>query len=337
MVSFPRLLVSLYGGLLRLYPRKFQQEFRKEMQGVFACSVKEALSTGILALLQVLFFEMLDFPVSLAIEHASQWRKEWSMKDTRHGIRPFRSAAMGALGLLFGFLIEMWGSQVLVHSIWWYKIDFGRLALLRDMLPGALTSALASALLGLLLCLSVSAGKRIILRACLFMAGLELVASLIGAAITRFTHYQIFFDQFLGGNWQLVALALETALIAMIDGLFTGAGLGFATGGWKSGGRFALKGLLAYGLAFAIWEIIYSLWIDSGWWIGATAHPMSLITFAIGGTVYSLWMWTGTNTYLVSVITFCICGILAGGILGWFWGRQSGHELLRFVEGGPVS
>jgi hypothetical protein len=337
MTLFVRMMVSMYGRLLRLYPRKFQQEFREEMQGVFACSVKEALSTGMLPFLQVLFFEMLDFPVSLAIEHASQWRKEWSMKDTPHSIRPFRSAAMGALGLLIGFLIEMWGSQVLVHSTWWYKLDFGRLSLLRDMLPAAITGALASALLGLLLSLSVSAGKRIILRACLFMAGLELVATLIGAAITRFTHYQIFFDQFLGGNWQLVALALETALIAMIDGLFTGAGLGLAAGGWKSGARFALKGMLAYGLAFAIWETIYSLWIDSGWWIGTTAHPMSLITFAIGGTVYSLWIWTGTSTYLVSVITFCICGILTGGILGWFWGRQSGPASLRVVEGGPVS
>jgi hypothetical protein len=337
MNLFPRLMVDLYGGLLRLYPRKFQQEFGEEMQGVFACSVKEALSTGMLALLQLLFFEMLDFPISLAIEHASQWRKEWSMKDTRHGLRPFRSAAMGALGLLIGFLVMIWGSQVLVRSIWWYKVDFGRLLPLRDMLPGALTSALASALLGLMLCLSVSAGKRIILRACLFMAGLELVASLIGAAITRFTHYQIFFDQFLGGNWQLVTLALETALIAMIDGLFTGAGLGLAAGGWRSGGRFALKGMLAYGLAFAIWETIYSLWIDSGWWIGTTAHPMSLITFAIGGTVYSLWMWTGTSTYLVSIITFSICGILAGGILGWLWGRESSYQSVRGHEGSPVS
>jgi hypothetical protein len=64
---------------------------------------------------------------------------------------------MGALGLLIGFLIVLWGSKVLVLSIWWYKLDFGIMAPLRDMIPGALTSALASALLGLLLCLFVSA------------------------------------------------------------------------------------------------------------------------------------------------------------------------------------
>ncbi len=336
MTFFARLAVGLYSGLLRLYPRKFQQEFGEEMQGVFASAVNQALRAGPRALLQLLFFEMLDFPVSLAIEYASQWRKVWSMKDTRHGIHPFRSAAMGALGLLIGFLIEMWGSQVLVHSTWWYRVDFGRLTLLRDMLPGALTSALASALLGLLLCLSVSASGRILLRACLLMAGLELVASLIGTAITRFTPYQKIFDQFLEGNGRIGAMALETALIAMIDGLFTGAGLGLATGGWKSGGRFALYGLLAYGFGFSIGGIIQQLWIDSGWWIGTTAHPVSVITFPIGGTVYSLWMLIGTSTYLVSVITIGISGILAGAILGWFWGRQGGSEPVGVVEGSPV-
>jgi hypothetical protein len=306
------------------------------VQGVFAYSVKEALSIGMLALLQVLFFEMLDFPVSLAIEHVSQWRKVWSMKDTRHAIRPFRSVAMGALGLLFGFLIILWGSKVLVLSIWWYKLDFGIMAPLRDMIPGALTSALASALLGLMLCLSVSASRRIILRACLLMAGLELVASLVGTTLVKFTHYQRFFDQFFEGNWQIVAISTETTLIAMIDGLFTGAGLGLAKGGWRSSGRFALYGLLAYGLAFALGGINQQLWIDSGWWIGTTAHPVSVITFAIGGTVYSLWMLIGTSTYLVSVITIGISGILAGGILGWFWGRKSGYESVRVVDGSPV-
>ena len=311
MTFFARLLVGIYGGLLRLYPGKFQEEFREEMQGSFASALKDALSTGTLALLQLLFFEMLDFPINLAIEHASQWRKVWSMKDTRLGILPFRSAAMGALGLLIGFLIAIWGSKLLVLSVWWYKLDFGILAPLRDMIPAALTSALASALLGLMLCLSVSAGKRILLRACLLMAGFELVASLVGTAITRFTSYQIFFDQFLEGNWRIVAIALETALIAMIDGLFTGAGLGLAAGGWKSGGRFALKGMLAYGLAFAIWGIISELWIASGRWIGITRDP-------------------------VYVITYCICGILAGGILGWLWGKENVAGSIRVVEGGSV-
>jgi hypothetical protein len=247
---------------------------------------------------------------------------------------------MGALGLLLGFLIVMWGSNYqlpLVFLKWWYKLDFGILVPLRDMLPGALTGALASALLGLMLCLSVSASARLTLRACLFMAGLELVASLIGTTIVKVTPYQRFFDQFLDGNGRIVAIALETALIAMVDGLFTGAGLGLAAGGWKSGWRFALYGMLAYGFGFAIGGIIQQLWIDSGWWIGTTAHPVSVITFAIGGTVYSLGMWIGNTTYPVFVITMGICGILAGAILGWLWGKQRGYKSVRVIEGSPVS
>jgi hypothetical protein len=313
MTFFPRLMVSIYNGLLRLYPRKFREEFRGEMQGVFVSAVKEAVRTGTRALLQLLFFEMLDFPINLAIEHFSQWRKVWSMKDIRHEIRPFRSAAMGALGLFIGLLIVLLGTKYLylVLPSWLFKPDFGILYTLRGMILSALTYALASALLGLMLCLSVSASSRITLRACFFMAGLEVVATLIGTAIVRFTPYQSFILSF-DGNWQDVTPALGTAFLAMIDGLFTGAGLGLAAGGWKFCWRFALNGMLAYFLGFAIGETIYSLWISSGWWIWGTTYP-------------------------VFVITFCICGILAGGILGWLWGKERVYKSIRVVEGNPGS
>jgi len=122
----------------------------------------------------------------------------------------------------------------------------------------------------------------------------------------------------------------------MIDGLFTGAGLGLAKGGWRSSGRFALYGCSPMALAFALGGINQQLWIDSGMVDRNDCHPVSVITFAIGGTVYSLWMLIGTSTYLVSVITIGISGILAGGILGWFWGRKSGYESVRVVDGSPV-
>ena len=312
MTFLPRLVVSVYGGLLRLYPRKFQEEFRGEMQGVFISAVKGAVRTGTLAFLQLLFFEMLDFPINLAIEHFSQWRKVWSMKDMRHEIRPFRSAAMGALGLLIGFLIVTLGSKYLFIPILWHKTEFGMLlSTLCGMIVSALPMALASALLGLMLCLSVSASVRTTLRACLLMAGLELVAAVIGTAILRFTPYQRFIQTF-EGYWLNVAFALGPAILAMIDGLFTGAGLGLATGGWKSCGRFALKGMLAYGLGFALGETIYQLWISSGLWIGNTPYP-------------------------IFVIVICICGILAGGILGWFWGKEKGNESVRVIESSPAN
>jgi len=90
------------------------------------------------------------------------------------------------------------------------------------------------------------------------------------------------------------------------------AGLGLAIGAWKSGWRFALYRMLAYGLGFPIVGTIQQLWIDSGWWIGITTYP-------------------------VSVITIGICGILACGILGWLWGKEGLYRSVRVVEGSPVN
>lgn len=237
------------------------------------------------------------------------------MKDMRYGIHPFRSAEMGALGLGIGQLIVLLGSKYVYLDFpkWWHQADLGILLnVLRDGIPSALTSALASALLGLMLCLSISVSRQIILRACFIMAGLGVVATLIGDVILRLTPYQSFFNPFYDGSWQNIAVALESSILAMINGLFTGAGLGLAIGGWKSCWHFALKGTLAYGLGFVIGGVIYQLWISSGWWIGNT-------------------------TYLVSIISLCICGILAGGILGWLWGKERGNESIRVVESNPVS
>ncbi len=296
MTFFPRLMVGIYGRLLRLYPRKFQEEFREEMQGVFVSAVKGAVRIGTLALLQLLFFEMLDFPVNLAIEHFSQWRKEWSMKDTRFDIRPFRSAAMGALGLLIGFLITYFGRWYLALPDWWYKVHIGiPFTKLFEWIPAGLNYGLAFALLGLMLCLSVSASVRITLRACFLLAGLGVVANLIGNIITPPLGNYIS-----ERNWQdsNVVLVLAVAALGMVEGLFTGAGLGLAAGGWKSCWRLALKGMLAYGVAFAIGTSIYQLWTSSSWLRGSTTHTVSLITAFIG---YAL----------------------AGGILGWFWGKAN--------------
>jgi uncharacterized membrane protein YjfL (UPF0719 family) len=289
-------MVGMYGGLLRLYPRKFQTEFREEMQVVFDSAVKDAVGVGTFSLLRLLFFELLDFPISLAIEHFSQWRKEWSMKDTRHGIRPFRSAEMGALGLFVGYLIVGLWRWHLILPRGWYNVHIGiPITFLVERIPSALNSALASALLGLMLCLSVSASKRVTVRTCLLMAGLEFVANLIGPFIPR-SHLFGSIMSSLNENWVNIAIVLLGAVMSMIEGLFTGAGLGLGAGGWKFSWRFALKGMLAYGLGFAGMVIFQKFWVSSG-----------------------LLRWTSMDAF--AVIIGCVFAILAGGILGWMWGK----------------
>ncbi len=298
MTFFSCLMVGMYGRLLRLYPRNFQDEFREEMHGVFASAVKEAVKIGTFPLLRFLFFELLDFPISLAIEHFSQWRKEWSMKDTRHGIRPFRSAEMGAIGLLIGFVIIKLARQYL-NPNWWYTADSGKLLItLREVVA----FSVASALLGMMLCLSVSAGPRFTLRAFFLVAGLEAAAELLGTTISWLTPYQGFI-QSLKGNWQIAFIALANLIFAMIDGLFIGAGLGLALGGWKSCKRFALKGMLAFGAGMTLEQIIHQVWLSSNW-IWNTGNP-------------------GVKIVFESLISTCIYAIIAGGILGWMWGKDN--------------
>lgn len=309
MTFFVRTSVNLYGGLLRLYPRQFQADFREEMLGVFLSTMKDAAGIGTLALLQLLFFEMLDYPINLAIEHLSQWRKEWSMKDTRFDIRPFRSAIMGALGLSIGYLFLMLVRWHLPLPDWWYKVHIGiSITKVWERIPEVLNYSLASALFGLLLCLSVPAHKRIILRACLIMVGLGAVANLVGIISISLLERYIY-----EWNWPHsdAAMVFYEAVIGIIMGLFIGAGLGLSVRGRKSFWRFTLIGMLAYGFGFAIGLSFYLLGISSGW---------------------SRWITKDT----AMVITTCIGAILAGGILGWFWGKERANVSPPVIEGSPA-
>ncbi len=64
-------LTGLYGAMLRLYPRRFRDEFGAEMRLVFARRALEASGEGRFRLLQTALQEIKDFPGSLIGEH---WR-----------------------------------------------------------------------------------------------------------------------------------------------------------------------------------------------------------------------------------------------------------------------
>lgn len=222
------------------------------------------------------------------------------MKDTRHGIRPFRSAVLGALGLIFGFIITYFGRWYLGLPNWWYKVHIGiSITKLSEWIPAGVNYGLAFALFGLMLCLSISASARLTLRACFIMAGMGVVANLIGKFVV-FPLFDNIFNYIYEFEWIWidVVLVLGTAVIGIVEGLFAGAGLGLAAWGWKSCWRFALKGMLAYGLGSAIGLTIYELWISSSWL-----------------------RWSTIDTVLI--IAVCIAAILTGGILGWMWGKDN--------------
>jgi MFS family permease len=96
-------------------------------------------------------------------------------------------------------------------------------------------------------------------------------------------------------QWESVAFGMLPFLAVMCTyGFFNGAGLGFAFGGWQACKKFALIGLAAYS-------------------VGSLAgNYISLITPRL---VY-------LGDYLPANITWSVIGALAGGILGWFFGKE---------------
>ena len=71
-------IAKIYGMLLRLFPRDFQNEFREEMEDVFTASLEEAAKTGTTLVVRACFFELFDLPVNLLVEHLSNLRKGMS-------------------------------------------------------------------------------------------------------------------------------------------------------------------------------------------------------------------------------------------------------------------
>jgi hypothetical protein len=84
-----RIVVHGYTLLLRLYPRRFRQEFADEMQAVFTEAMTEAAARGRLGV----FFlrELRDAPQSIARAYWYGWTKKW-----QEGAKLIREAASAA-------------------------------------------------------------------------------------------------------------------------------------------------------------------------------------------------------------------------------------------------
>ena len=64
-----RILLHCYDVLLRLYPRRFREEFGEELQSTFAEAMAEAAGRGGWALAAVCWRELRDWPIALLNEH----------------------------------------------------------------------------------------------------------------------------------------------------------------------------------------------------------------------------------------------------------------------------
>jgi hypothetical protein len=108
MTTLPRGVSKVYGLLLRLFPRDFQNEFREEMEDVFTDSLEEAAKTGATLVVRACFFELLDLPVNLLVEHLSNLRKGNMMKTLSYEVGRSRAVLMAALGMSVGWVLINW-------------------------------------------------------------------------------------------------------------------------------------------------------------------------------------------------------------------------------------
>ncbi|MCO5207756.1 MAG: hypothetical protein M9928_22340 [Anaerolineae bacterium] len=78
------LLTAVYGWLLQLYPRSFQDEYGIEMIDVFADAVSNSAEINTFSLLRIFVRELRDLPRALWREHTTARRKEVLAMGTIH-------------------------------------------------------------------------------------------------------------------------------------------------------------------------------------------------------------------------------------------------------------
>ena len=94
---------KIYGMLLRLFPREFQNEFKEEMEDVFSANLEEVAKTGATLVVRACFFELFDLPANLLVEHLSNLRKGNIMKTL-----PVVIIIVSLFAVALGFTVWSW-------------------------------------------------------------------------------------------------------------------------------------------------------------------------------------------------------------------------------------
>lgn len=113
-------LLAWYVLLLRLYPRRFREQFEEEMAGVFAEAVDAARGGGRFALTRLVLRELRTYPGCLLLAYGQSWRQleplpvdapswpwigGWTVLSV--GLLPLAYLMAAPLGILFVLLLEL--------------------------------------------------------------------------------------------------------------------------------------------------------------------------------------------------------------------------------------
>ncbi len=90
-------LLTVYVGMVKLYPSHYQYDFGEERQEVFTQALEEAINRGNKALFQLVLCELHDFPASVIRANLREWEVMMKTIDTQLGEEHF-----SWIGLLLG-------------------------------------------------------------------------------------------------------------------------------------------------------------------------------------------------------------------------------------------
>lgn len=282
---------KVYGMLLCLFPRDFQNEFKEEMENVFTANLEEAAKTGAILVVRACFFELLDLPVNLVVEHLSNLRKGNVMKTISFEVGRSRAVLMAALGMMVGWVLINWGYL----QFYWNKVEIQPWAF---YLVEAIALTLPVVLCGLMLGIAAGVGRGAFLRIGLWTAAGGILGWLVNIPVKMVTFNIRIRTQYLPTREETPIIVLCMLAVMCVYGFFYGAGLGFAFGGWKTRLKFALIGLIANAIGLL-----------TGYFI--SSFLASRVPLGNDGPSY---------------IQYSIMGALAGGILGWFFGKERQPE-----------
>lgn len=138
MTGISRAVIRLYALLLRLYPRRFHEEFADEMQAVFANVASEAARRDAMSLARACLRELRDLPASLVREHWHALRAKGVAMIETNPPGAWKDAALAGLPHLLVVVLALLplgtvknGSTV--YPVWLF------------ILPGFIVAALALA------------------------------------------------------------------------------------------------------------------------------------------------------------------------------------------------
>lgn len=286
---------KIYGMLLRLFPRDFQSEFKQEMEDVFTATLEDAAKISGILVVRACFFELFDLPFNLVVEHLSNLRRGNVMKTISFEVSRSRAVLMAALGMMVGWVLITWGTRQYFQKL--YEIQPWAFYLVE-----AIVYTLPIILCGLMLGIAVGVGRRSFLQIGLWTAVGGILGHLVNIPVKMVTSDILIRSRYLPTREEAPIILFCSLAVMCVYGFFYGAGLGFAFDGWKTRLKLALIGLIAIAISYLTGYFISSFLAGS-------------VPLGNDGPSY---------------IKSSIMGALAGGILGWFFGKE------RQPEASPV-